>query len=350
MKTPLPSLICLLTAVYVFTSVKAEADDIVNPALLGMFQALPESVENPNNPFNDAKLELGKKLFFEKRLSLDHTISCHSCHDLKLYGQTGTDFPVGIANQRPGRNSPTVFNAAIHVGQFWDGREPDVEAQAKGPILAGPEMGMPSGDYAVKVLKTIPGYVDLFKKAFPKDKPALTYDNVGNAIGAYERKLMTPSRFDKFLKGDKEALTLAEQKGLMTFISTGCTTCHNGMGVGGHLYQKLGLVKPWPGVKDNGRSEITGNDADKFHFKVPSLRNITETGPYLHDGSVSDLNVMVKKMAEHQLGRDLSDADTKSIVTFLKSLKGDLPKDLIERPELPKSGPDTPKPTEYIVK
>jgi len=342
--------ICLVVALVNFNALKANADDIVNRALLGMFQPLPESVENPNNPFNDAKLELGRKLFFEKRLSLDHTISCHSCHDLKIYGQTGTAFPVGISDQRPGRNSPTVFNAAIHIGQFWDGREPDVEAQAKGPILAGAEMGMPNGEYAVKILKSIPGYVELFKKAFPEDKKSLTYDNVGNAIGAYERKLMTPSRFDKFLKGDNKALTEAEQKGLMTFISTGCTTCHNGMGVGGHLYQKLGLVKPWPGLKDNGRSEVTGNEVDKFYFKVPSLRNITETGPYLHDGSVEELDEMVKKMAEYQLGRNLTDEDTKSIVTFLKSLKGDLPKDLIARPELPKSGPNTPKPVEYIVK
>lgn len=342
--------ICPLVALALSFTVEAKAEEIVNRAMLGMFQPLPESIENPKNPFNDAKLELGRKLFFEKRLSLDHTISCHSCHDLKRYGQTGTALPVGISDQRPGRNSPTVFNAAIHVAQFWDGREPDVEAQAKGPILAGAEMGMPSGDYAVKVLKSIPGYVDLFKKAFPKENDSLTYDNVGNAIGAYERKLMTPSRFDQFLKGDDKALTKAEQKGLMTFISTGCTTCHNGMGVGGHLFQKLGLVKAWPDLKDKGRSEVTGNEADRFYFKVPSLRNITETAPYLHDGSVKELDVMVKKMAEHQLGRVLSDEDTESIVTFLKALKGDLPKDLIQRPELPASGPDTPKAVEYIVK
>ncbi len=342
-------LTCLLVAASVFIAKNAGADDIVNRSMLGMFQPLPESAENPKNPFNAAKLELGHKLFFDRRLSLDHTISCHSCHDLKIYGQTGTAFPIGISDQRPGRNSPTVFNAAIQVAQFWDGREPDVEAQAKGPILAGAEMGMPNGDYAVKVLKSIPGYVELFKKAFPKSEDSLTYDNVGNAIGAYERKLLTPSRFDKFLKGDNKALTDAEKKGLMTFISTGCTTCHNGMGVGGHLFQKLGLVKAWPDLKDNGRSEVTGNEADKYHFKVPSLRNVSETAPYLHDGSIEELDQMVKKMAEHQLGRALSDDDAQSIVTFLKSLKGKLPEDLIQRPELPQSGPETPKPVEYIV-
>ncbi|MCF6313136.1 MAG: c-type cytochrome [Verrucomicrobiales bacterium] len=344
------SLLCIITVVAASFGAESQAEEIVNRAMLGMFQPLPDSIENPKNPFNDAKLQLGQQLFFDRRLSLDHTISCHSCHSLKLYGQTGTSFPTGISDQKPGRNSPTVFNAAIHIAQFWDGREPDVEAQAKGPILAGAEMGMPSGDYAVKVLKSIPGYVDLFKKAFPDSKDSLTYDNVGNAIGAYERKLMTPSRFDDFLKGDDSALSDAEKKGLNTFISTGCTTCHNGMGVGGHLFQKLGLVKAWPNLKDKGRSEVTGKEVDKFYFKVPSLRNITETSPYLHDGSVKELDVMVKKMAEYQLGRMISDEDTQSIVTFLKSLKGDLPKDLIKRPELPKSGPDTPKPKEYIVK
>ena len=211
-------------------------------------------------------------------------------------------------------------------------------------------MGMPDGDYVMKVVKSIPGYVELFKEAFPKSKDALTYDNLGNAIGAFERKLLTPSRFDKFLKGDDKALTDAEKKGLMTFISTGCTTCHNGMGVGGHMYQKLGLVKPWPGLKDQGRGKVTGNAAEKFHFKVPSLRNIAETGPYLHDGSFENLDDLVKKMAEHQLGRMLSDDDTQSIVTFLKSLTGTVPADIIVEPELPKSGPNTPKPVKYIAK
>ncbi|NOX99169.1 MAG: c-type cytochrome, partial [Verrucomicrobia bacterium] len=310
------SLACILVAVGVLISSRADADDIVNRSMLGMFQPLAESAENPKNPFNDAKLELGRKLFFDKRLSLDHTVSCNSCHDLKTYGVDGAAFSTGIKGQKGGRSAPSVYNAAIHIAQFWDGREPDVEAQAKGPILNGVEMGMPDGDYVMKVVKSIPGYVELFNKAFPESKNALSYDNLGNAIGAYERKLLTPSRFDKFLKGDDKALTAAEQKGLMTFITTGCTTCHNGMGVGGHLYQKLGLAKAWPGLKDEGRGKVTGNAVENFYFKVPSLRNISETAPYLHDGSVSDLGDMVKKMAEYQLGRELSDQDTESIVTF----------------------------------
>jgi cytochrome c peroxidase len=340
---------CLLTAFSVFVAMQASADDIVNRSALGMFQPLSESAENPKNPFNDAKLELGHKLFFDRRLSLDHKISCHSCHHLKQYGQTGTALPTGIAGQKPGRNSPTVYNAAIQVAQFWDGREPDVEAQATGPILEGVEMGMPNPESVVKVLKSVPGYVELFQQAFPESEDSLTFENLGKALGAYERKLITPSRFDAFLKGDDDALTSAEKKGLMTFVSTGCTTCHNGMGVGGHMFQKLGLVKPWPDLEDKGRSEVTGNDADMYHFKVPSLRNISETAPYLHDGSVEELDEMVVKMAKHQLGRELSDEDTASIITFLKSLKGEVPKDLAERPELPESGPDTPKPIEYIV-
>ncbi len=340
---------CLLAACGLLATVQVRADDIVNRSLLGMFQPLAESVENPKNPFNDAKLELGHKLFFDRRLSLDHRISCHSCHHLKRYGQTGTALPVGIANQNPERNSPTVYNAAIQVAQFWDGREPDVEAQATGPILAGPEMGMPNPEYVLKVLKSIPGYVELFQQSFPESEDSLTFENLGKALGAYERKLLTPSRFDDFLKGDDDALTKAEKKGLMTFISTGCTTCHNGMGIGGHMFQKLGLVKPWPELTDKGRSEVTGNESDMYHFKVPLLRNITETGPYLHDGSIKELDDMVKKMALHQLGRELSDEDTESIITFLGSLKGEVPKEWIDRPELPESGPDTPRPKEYIV-
>lgn len=343
-------LFCSLVVLCVSGVAKSKAEDIVNRSLLGMFQPLPESAENPNNPFNKSKIELGRKLYFDTRLSLDQTISCYSCHDLFMYGVDRQPVSIGINKQKGGRNAPTVYNAAIHIAQFWDGREPDVEAQAKGPILAGVEMGMPDSEYVMKVIKSIPGYVDLFKKAFPESEDALTYDNLGNAIGAFERKLLTPSRFDKYLKGDDDALSDAEKKGLMTFISTGCTTCHNGMGVGGHLYQKLGLVKAWPDLKDEGRSKVTGNEAEKFHFKVPTLRNIAETDPYLHDGSIEKLDEMVEKMAEYQLGRTLSKEDTKSIVTFLKSLTGKVPEDLIVEPELPKSGPNTPKPVKYIAK
>ncbi|MCM8530096.1 MAG: c-type cytochrome [Lentisphaeraceae bacterium] len=166
---------------------------------------------------------------------------------------------------------------------------------------------------------------------------------MGNAIGAFERKLVTPSRFDEYLEGNKSALTKEEKLGFKKFVEVGCSTCHNGAAVGGAMYQKLGLVKAWPNLTDEGRSAVTKNDAEKFFFKVPSLRNIDKTGPYLHDGSITDLGEMVEKMAEYQLGQSLSKADTKSIVTFLKSLTGDLPTDYIKEPKLPASGPNTPK-------
>jgi cytochrome c peroxidase len=204
-------------------------------------------------------------------------------------------------------------------------------------------MGMPSADFVVDVLKSIPGYVDAFKAAFPGEAEPINYNNFGKAVGAFERKLVTPSRWDDYLKGKKDALTAEEAKGYETFAKAGCATCHNGPAIGGAMYQKLGLVKAWPDLKDAGRMEATKQESDKHFFKVPSLRNITETGPYLHDGSVKSLEDMVGKMAEHQLGKVLTAEETTSIVTFLKALKGELPKEYIAQPKLPESGPNTPK-------
>ncbi len=322
----------------------ASGETIVNRAALGMFQPLLEVAENPANPLTPEKIELGRMLFYETRLSENRTISCNTCHDLADYGDDGRPVSTGIHGQVGGRSAPTVYNAAIHISQFWDGRAADVEEQAAGPVTNLIEMGMPSAEYAVEVLKSIPGYVEAFAKAFPEDEDPVSFDNMGRAIGAFERKLLTPSPFDEFLKGDESALTDAEKHGLNLFITTGCTVCHNGMGVGGHLYQKLGLVKEWP-TEDLGRYEATQVETDKYFFKVPSLRNITETGPYLHDGSIESLEGIVAKMAEYQLGRTLSDEDVKSIVVFLGSLKGRIDEDYIRVPELPDDGPNTPTPT-----
>lgn len=330
-----------LTTLLYASSLVAEVK--VDRAKLGMFQPIIDVAHNEANPINDAKIDLGRRLYYDKRLSLDHTVSCNSCHDLKSFGDDGLPTSIGIGQQRGGRSAPTVYNAAIHIAQFWDGRAPDVEAQAIGPITNPIEMGMPSEEYVVKVLRSIPGYLDHFKKAFPKQKEPLTYKNIGNAIGAFERKLLTPSRFDAYLKGEESALTEKEKVGLNTFVNKGCATCHNGMGVGGHLYQKLGLVKPWP-TKDKGRAEVKGFEALEGFFKVPSLRNITETGPYLHDGSIKSLEEMVKKMAEHQQGLILTDAETASIVTFLGSLKGEVEACFIEEPKPYPSSAKTPKP------
>jgi cytochrome c peroxidase len=338
MKASIPSLLLL----GLISSPVAKAETEVNRAMLAMFQPIMEAAENPANPLSDAKVDLGRMLYYDTRLSKNRTVSCNSCHDLASFGDDGLATSKGIDAQLGGRSAPTVYNAAIHIAQFWDGRAADVEAQAVGPILNPIEMGMPDEAYVLRVLKSIPGYVEAFAKAFPEDPESVTYANVGKAIGAFERKLMTPSKFDDFLKGDEKALTDAEKHGLNLFVTTGCTVCHNGMGVGGHLYQKLGLVKEWP-TKDLGRFAATKNEADKYFFKVPSLRNITETAPYLHDGSIASLEEMVAKMAEYQLGRTISAEDTKAIVAFLGSLKGRVDENYIKKPELPADGPDTPK-------
>jgi len=308
-----------------------------------LFPPLPDVAPNPANPQSDAKVELGRALFFDTRLSKNHDVACNSCHVLAAYGVDGEPTSPGHRGQRGARNSPTVYNAALHIAQFWDGRAPDVEAQAKGPILNPVEMAMPSAEAVVAVLDSIPGYRPLFAAAFPGDDDPITYDHLGMAIGAFERVLMTPGPIDAFASGDLEALDAAQRRGLATFLATGCTTCHVGPAIGGGMYQKLGLVHPYE-TDDPGRSAVTGRDVDLHVFKVPSLRNVTETGPWFHDGSITDLGEAVRKMAHHQLGVELSGDQVADVTAFLGALRGELPADRIAAPTLPESGPDTPAP------
>lgn len=332
-----------ITAAILALAVQPVLADAVSDSFLMMFKALPTEAPSADNELTEAKINLGRMLYYENRLSKGEKLSCNSCHMLDKYGQDNLPFSPGHEGKVGGRSSPSTYNAAIHIAQFWDGRAPSVEEQAKGPVLNPGEMGMPSADFVVEVLKSIPGYVEAFKAAFPGEADPITYNNFGKAVGAFERKLVTPSRWDDYLKGNKEALTAEESKGFETFAKAGCVTCHNGPAVGGMLYQKLGLVKAWPELKDQGRFEATKVETDKFYFKVPSLRNISETGPYLHDGSVKTLEEMVSKMGEYQLGKNLTPEETTSIVTFLKSLKGEIPAEYIAKPKLPESGPNTPK-------
>jgi cytochrome c peroxidase len=318
------------------------AKPALDRAKLAAFQPLPESFAKEGQ--TKAQEDLGRMLYFEKRLSKNHDVSCNSCHAVDKFGVDNNPTSPGHKGQLGGRNSPTSFNAAGHLAQFWDGRAADVEAQALGPILNPVEMALPDEKAAMKVLASMPEYEAAFKAAFPGDKEPIVWENVGKAIGAFERKLVTPGRFDKLLKGDDAALTADELKGLDLFVSTGCTTCHTGATVGGSMYQKLGLVKPWPNEKDQGRFDLTENDGDKMSFKVPSLRNIAKTGPYFHDGSIKTLDEAVKLMADHQLGKQLKDDEVKSIVTFLGALTGEVPADYVKAPELPKSTDKTPKP------
>ena len=283
------------------------------------FAPLPEVAASTENPITPQKVALGKRLYLDTRLSQDEKISCNSCHNLKTFGVDNEPTSPGHKGQRGGRNSPSSFNAALHATQFWDGRAANVEKQALGPILNPGEMAMPSEAAVIERLKKDKAYPQEFAAAFPGEKDPVTYANVGNAIGAFERTLITPSRFDDFLKGDEKALTPEEKKGAQLFVQTGCTACHNGATLGGQMFQKLGLVKPYP-TKDMGRFEVTKNEVDKMMFKVPSLRNVAKTGPYFHDGSVQTLEEAVSKMAEYQLGRQLTPEQVNEIVTFLNSL------------------------------
>lgn len=319
-----------------------EPEVTVSETHLSLLKPLPVVMESESNPITEEKIALGRMLYFDKRFSKNHDISCNSCHGLDTFGVDNQQFSPGHKKQLGGRNAPTVYNAALHLAQFWDGRAKDVEEQAKGPVLNPVEMAMPDEASVLKVINSIPEYVEAFKKAFPGEN-AVNYNNFGNAIGAFERKLVTPSKFDKFLNGDKNALSNAEKAGLNKFMEVGCFSCHNGPALGGNMYQKLGLVKAWPDLKDIGRSEISKNDAEKYFFKVPSLRNIEKTGPYLHDGSVKDLSEMVAKMAEYQLAKNLTDEEVASIVTFLKTLTGTPDAEYIKEPKLPASTESTPK-------
>jgi cytochrome c peroxidase len=290
------------------------------------------------------QIALGRMLFFENRLSKNHDLSCNSCHDLATFGVDGKPTSEGHKGQKGSRNAPTVFHASGHVAQFWDGRAATLEDQAKGPVLNPMEMAMPDEGRILATLGSMPEYVKAFKASYPSEKKALSVNNAARAIAAFERQLITKSRFDRFLAGEDEALTAQERRGLERFASLGCTTCHNGPSVGGNSFQKLGVMEEYP-TEDKGRFGVTQNDEDVRKFRVPTLRNVAKTAPYFHDGSVPDLPTAVRLMGKHQLGEALSDTEVEDIVAFLESLTGDLPSsDLISAPELPRSTAKTPKP------
>ncbi|MCA9510565.1 MAG: cytochrome-c peroxidase [Myxococcota bacterium] len=308
-----------------------------------VFGVLPAVAESANNVDSDARVELGRALYYDKRLSKNHDVACNSCHQLDRFGVDGEPTSPGHQGQRGDRNSPTSLNAALHIAQFWDGRAADVEAQAKGPVLNPVEMAMPSAEAVESTLRSIPGYAPMFEAAFPEEDQPVTFDNMALAIAAFERRLVTPGAFDAFLRGDAGALDAQQQRGLATFMDTGCITCHNGPTIGGKSFQKLGLVHPYE-TADLGREKLTGNASDRHVFKVPGLRNIAETGPYFHDGSIATLDEAIRLMAHHQLGKELDDAQVADIAAFLRALTGDVDADLVAMPELPESGPSTPAP------
>jgi cytochrome c peroxidase len=293
---------------------------------------------------NAAMVELGKKLYFDPRLSKSGFISCNSCHNLSMGGTDNLKTSIGHNWQEGPINSPTVLNSSMNLAQFWDGRAKDLKAQAGGPIANPGEMAF-THELAVDVLNSMPGYKAEFKKVFGKD--AATIDMVTDAIAAFEETLVTPdSRFDKWLKGDKKALSKAEQEGYTLFKDSGCTACHYGPAVGGNSFQTMGLVAKYDTKnKAEGVAGLTGKDADRMKFKVPTLRNVEMTYPYFHDGEADTLEKAVDIMGKLQVGRAYSKEEIAKIVAFLKTLTGKQPD--FKMPILPPSTNDTPKPKPF---
>lgn len=280
---------------------------------------------------------LGTMLYSDPRLSASHTIACAACHSMGLGGADARSTSLGHRWQHGGRNAPTVLNAVYNVAQFWDGRAKDLTEQAGGPVSNPIEMAMPA-DQVIPTLKSIPGYADPFARAFPGDKDPIRMANVQMAIAAYEATLVTPNApFDRFLKGDAQALGQPERRGLKAFMDNGCAACHNGVNVGGGMYAKFGVVAAPPAdllpPGDLGRFAVTKDEADRYSYKVPTLRNIAQTAPYFHTGKVWSLEEAVTVMAKTQLGKTLPRQEVGDIVAFLKALSGDQPKTSV--PALP---------------
>ncbi len=287
-------------------------------------------IDNPKNRLTKEKIELGKMLYFDTRLSRDNTISCHSCHNLKIGGDDNLAVAVGIKGRKNPHSlsSPTVYNAVFFKRQFWDGRSPSLEDQAKGPIQAHPEMDM-TKEMAVKAIKRVKGYLPLFKKAFPNEKDPITFENIAKAIAAFERTLVTPSRFDDFLRGDFKALTKEEKEGLRAFLDIGCVACHNGIAVGSGRMEFYKTVHPH---NYGNIGDFKGNKHGMV--KIPTLRNIEETAPYFHNGSAKTLKEAIQIMGITQLGVDIPKDKIESIERFLKSLTGKKPE--VDFPNIPK--------------
>ncbi|HID63305.1 MAG TPA: cytochrome-c peroxidase [Anaerolineae bacterium] len=295
----------------------------------GPFATLPDTPPVPeDNPQTEAKVELGKMLYFDPRLSKSGIISCNTCHNLALGGDDGVPAALGQEFKTGGRNSPTVLNALFFSMFFWDGRAPSLEEQAKGPIQAPVEMAMPAEE-AVERIRAIAGYRPYFEAAFPgEEEEPITFDNIVKAIAAFERTLITPhDGLDRYLRGDESALSEEAKRGMKLFQEVGCVACHNGP------LLSLGTLMKFEYGDDPGRMKVTGNEADDHLFRVPTLRNISLTAPYFHDGSVATLDEAVRIMAQIELNRELADDEVSAIVAFLESLVGEQPQ--IVYPVLP---------------
>ncbi len=310
-----------------------------------VFAPLPANMPQAGRALAASQVALGRLLFFDPRISVDGAVSCARCHQPSLYGTDALPRPLGAADRINPRNAPTILNAALQISAHWIGNRKDVEDQATQALIGPPSFGNSDYNAAMAKIKAIPGYLPLFRKAFPQDRDPVTPANWGTAIGAYERTLVTPSPFDDFLKGNIESLSKSAKSGLKDFMEFGCTACHNGAGVGGGMYAKFGITENYwkaTGSKeiDKGRATVTGNSADLYMFKVPVLRNVAMTPPYFHDGSVGQLPQAVRIMSTVQFGRTLTENEVIEIVAFLDSLTGPLPESFAVVPTLP-PGPFT---------
>ena len=332
------SLVVLLGASSLFAS-----SELVTKAKNAGLEPIPSSkpelmklIDDKKDPITDAKVELGKKLYFDPRLSRSNLISCNTCHNLGLGGADGVPAAIGhgwTANPHH-LNSPTVYNSVFFKAQFWDGRSPHLADQAQGPVQAGPEMAAPP-KLVEERINSIPEYVEEFKFAYG-DKVKVNFEKITSTIAIFEKTLVTPSRFDDFVNGNDNALSKAEKEGLDVFIDKGCAACHNGIALGGTMqpFQVAGKYK---------FASLGGFAGDKNGMvKTPTLRNITETAPYFHNGAIWSLKDAIKEMGSTQLGITITDAESDKIETFLKALKGRKP--AITYPQLPESTAKTPKP------
>jgi cytochrome c peroxidase len=287
-----------------------------------IFNPLPNKMPGSEND-TPQMIELGRKLFFERGISLTQSQACNDCHRLNNQNAGAEHLPTskGASGIQGARNAPTVLNAGFQAVQFWDGRAEDLVDQVEGPLLNPIEMAMRSEEDVVQRLKSSEDYRRAFERAFPAQP--ITFDNAARAIAAFERTLITPSRFDRYLKGEKQALTRAEHLGLGRFVDTGCIDCHSSHPVGGRFMRKLGVHHPYANQSDTGRYAITGQEEDRFVFKACMLRNVTLTAPYFHDGHVATLGEAVRLMAWMQLDMALSPREIDEIVRFLHTLEAE---------------------------
>ncbi|MCB4779038.1 MAG: cytochrome-c peroxidase [Sulfurovum sp.] len=335
-------LLSYMSVLLLISSLLLGEDHIIDKALKAGLKAIPVNKLalvkqiDPDKIMTPKRIELGKKLYFEPRLSKSGIISCNTCHNLGMGGVDGIAAAIGhkwTANPHH-LNSPTVYNAVFAQKQFWDGRSPTLEDQAKGPMQAVPEMAAPPTLVEARI-NSMPAYIAEFKKAYGNNVK-IDFETITKTIGIFERTLVTPSRFDDFLNGKKDALTDAEKEGLNTFIDIGCTACHTGIALGGSM-QKFPLVRPY---KYANVGDFKGNKNGMV--KVPTLRNITQTAPYFHNGAIWSLKEAIQEMGRTQLGKDISDADVEKIIVFLGALKGRKP--IISYPQLPSITDKTPRP------